>query len=172
MADVPAGVLGWRVRLDSTYATQASASSEVAQLTSAGFTSHAWYVGWDATSTARGPWTVNVLTIDPKRFHGRLGGTFGPTIEDREKTSWLAGYTKAKAAVNGGFFVLDRAAGTPGHPAGAGVHNGVLESEPVGTRPVLVLGSDGRHTKIVRPSWRGDAVQARSSSTGSTACLD
>ncbi|QGN57023.1 phosphodiester glycosidase family protein [Nostocoides sp. HKS02] len=157
-ADVPAGVLGWRVRLDSTYATQASASAEVAQLTSAGFTGRAWYAGWDGTSSARGPWTVNVLTIDPQRFHGQLGSTFGPTIEAREKTSWLAGYTKAKAAVNGGFFVLDPAAGAPGDPAGAGVYNGVLESEPVGTRPVLVLGSDARHTEVTRPTWRGDAV--------------
>lgn len=157
-ADVPAGVLGWRVRLESTYPTQASASSQVAQLKSAGFSSRAWYAGWDGTSTARGPWTVNVLTIDPKQFHGQLGSTFGPTIEAREKTSWLAGYAKAKAAVNGGFFVLDPAAGAPGDPAGAGVYNGVLESEPVGTRPVLVLGSDGRHTEVIRPSWSGDAV--------------
>lgn len=156
--DVSAGVLGWRVRLDPTYGTQADASAEVAHLASAGFTSHAWYAGWDGTSTARGPWSVNVLTIDPKRFHGSLGSTFGPNIVDRETTSWLAGYTKAKAAVNGGFFVLDPAAGAPGDPAGAGVYDGALESEPVGTRPVLVMGTDARHTEITRPTWRGDAL--------------
>ncbi len=157
-ADVPAGVLGWRVRLDSTYATQSEAAAEVAQLKSAGFTTHAWYAGWDGTSTARGPWSVNVVTIDPKLFHGSLGSTFGPTIEARETTSWLAGYTKAKAAVNGGFFVLDPAAGAPGDPAGAGVYDGTLESEPVGTRPVLVLGADAKHTEITRPQWHGDAL--------------
>ncbi|MGZ4454314.1 MAG: SPOR domain-containing protein, partial [Nocardioides sp.] len=121
-ADVPAGVLGWRVRLDSTYATQSEAAAEVAQLKSAGFTTHAWYAGWDGTSAARGPWSVNVVSIDPKLFHGSLGSTFGPSVEARETTSWLAGYTKAKAAVNGGFFVLDPVAGAPGDPAGAGVY--------------------------------------------------
>jgi hypothetical protein len=157
-ADVPAGVLGWRVRLDSTYGSHSEADAEVAQLKAAGFASRSWYSGWDGTSTARGPWTVNVVTIDPKQFHGALGSTFGPTIEAREKTSWLAGYTAAKAAVNGGFFVLDPKAGAEGDPAGAGVYDGALESEPVGTRPVLVLGSDAKHTQIVRPSWHADAV--------------
>ncbi|NYG05703.1 hypothetical protein BJ986_000190 [Phycicoccus badiiscoriae] len=157
-ADVPAGVLGDRVRLNATYPSQTAAGDEVTQLKAAGFTSRAWYAGWDGTSTARGPWNVNVVTIDPKRFHGSLGSTFGPTIEARETTSWLAGYTKSKAAVNGGFFVLDPAAGAPGDPAGAGVYGGTLESEPVGTRPVLVLGSDATHTEITRPQWKGDAL--------------
>ena len=54
-ADVPAGVLGYRVRLRATFPTQAAASAEVAQLSATGFSSRAWYSGWDSDSTARGP---------------------------------------------------------------------------------------------------------------------
>jgi len=152
-ADVPAGVLGYRVRERATFPTQPAASAEVARLSAAGFSGRAWYSGWDGDSAARGPWTVNVVTLNPQRFRGTLGGTYGPTLEDREKTTQLAALERAKAALNGGFFVFDPKAGAEGDPAGAGVYRGRLESEPVGHRPVLVLGNRGRHTDIVRPSW-------------------
>src|SRR4051794_38057148 len=155
VADVPAGVLGYRGRLRATFPTQAAAAAEVARLSAAGFSGRAWYSGWDGGSTARGPWTVNVVTVDPRRFRGTLGGTYGPTLEDREKTTELAALERAKVALNGGFFVFDPKAGAEGDPAGAGVYRGRLESEPVGDRPVLVLHDRGRHTDIVRPSWTG-----------------
>ena len=158
VADVPAGVLGWRVRLERTFASQAEASAENARLVAAGFAGRAWYAGWDGTSTARGPWTVNVVTVDPRRFKGSIGGTYGPTLEKRETTSWLAGYARASVAVNAGFFVFDRAAGAEGDPAGAAVYGGRLESEPVGNRPVLVLDPGARHTEVVRPTWRAEAT--------------
>jgi hypothetical protein len=154
-ADVPAGVLGYRVRLRATFPTQEAASAEAARLSAAGFSGRAWYSGWDDDSTARGPWTVDVVTVDPRRFRGTLGGTFGPTIEDRETPTQLAALDHANVALNGGFFVFDAAAGAEGDPAGAGVYGGRLESETVGHRPVLVLHDRGRHTDIVRPSWRG-----------------
>jgi hypothetical protein len=154
-ADVPAGVLGYRVRLRAAFATQAAASAEVAGLSAAGFSGRAWYSGWDGDSTARGPWTVNVVTVDPRRFRGALGGTYGPTLEHREKTTELAALERASVALNAGFFVFDPAAGAEGDPAGAGVYRGRLQSEPVGDRPVLVLRGRGRHTAIVRPSWSG-----------------
>jgi Phosphodiester glycosidase/SPOR domain len=154
-ADVPAGVLGYRVRLRAAFATQAAASAEVARLSAAGFSGRAWYSGWDGDSTARGPWTVNVVTVDPRRFRGALGGTYGPTLEHREKTTELAALERASVALNAGFFVFDPAAGAEGDPAGAGVYRGRLQSEPVGDRPVLVLRGRGRHTAIVRPSWSG-----------------
>ena len=158
VADVPAGVLGWRVRLTQTFTTQAAASAETARLVAAGFAGRAWYAGWDGTSTARGPWTVNVVTVDPRRFRGTIGGSFGPTLEKRETTSWLAGYERASVAVNAGFFVFDPAAGAEGDPAGAAVYGGHLESEPVGSRPVLVLDPRARHTGVVRPTWRAEAT--------------
>ncbi|MDU0314861.1 phosphodiester glycosidase family protein [Phycicoccus sp. M110.8] len=154
VADVPAGVLGWRVRLTTTFGSQAQATAEAARLKAAGFFGRAWYAGWDGTSTAKGPWTVNVVTIDPRTFRGTLAGTFGPTIEARETPTWLSRYEKAKVAINAGFFVLDPKAGAEGDPAGAGVYDGRLESEPVGTRPVLVLDPRARHTEVVRPTWK------------------
>jgi hypothetical protein len=154
-ADVPAGTLGYRVRLRATFGTQAAASAEVARLTAAGFSGRAWYSGWDGDSTARGPWTVNVVTVDPRRFRGRLRGTYGPTLEDRETTTELAALERATVALNAGFFVFDPAAGAEGDPAGAGVYRGRLQSEPIGDRPVLVLRDRARSTGIVRPSWSG-----------------
>jgi hypothetical protein len=154
-ADVTAGVLGYRVRLRATFPIQAAASAEVARLSAAGFSGRAWYSGWDVDSTARGPWTVNVVTVDPWLFRGTLRGTYGPTLEDREKTTELAALERATVALNAGFFVFDPAAGAEGDPAGAGVYRGRLQSEPVGDRPVLVLHDPGRHTDIVRPSWSG-----------------
>jgi Phosphodiester glycosidase/SPOR domain len=154
-ADVPGGVLGYRVRLSATFPTQAEASAEVARLSAAGFSGRAWYSGWDGDSTATGPWTVNVVTLDPRRFRGTLRGTYGPTLEDREKTTELAALEGASVALNAGFFVFDPAAGAEGDPAGAGVYRGRLESEPIRDRPVLVLRDNGRRTDIVRPSWPG-----------------
>lgn len=131
VADVPAGVIGYRVRATSTFASSADAGAYVARLKTAGFTAHSWYAGWDGESMAKGQWSINVLTIDPRHFHGRLGATFGPDIVNRETTSALSAYAHAKAAVNGGFFVLDPKSGAPGDPAGVGVYDGALESETV-----------------------------------------
>jgi len=160
-ADVPDGVLGYRVRLLAGFDTQEAASAEVARLTAAGFSGRAWYSGWDGDSAARGPWTVNVVTVDPHRFRGTLSGTYGPTLEDREKTTELAALERASVAVNAGFFVFDPAAGAEGDPAGAGVYRGRFESEPIADRPVLVLDDRARHTRIVRPSWSGSVRLGR-----------
>lgn len=155
VADVRAGVIGYRVRLTDEFTHRSDADAKVAQLESAGFSGRSWYSGWDGGSLSKGRWTVNVLTVDPRTFRGRLGGTFGPDLEKRETTSALGAYAHAKAAINAGFFVLDPKAGAPGDPAGAGVYDGVLESETIAGRPVLVLNSTARHTAVVRPQWRG-----------------
>jgi len=155
VADVPAGVIGYRVRLTERFTSKADADQAVAQLKAAGFSGRSWYSGWDGGSLDKGRWAVNVLTVDPRTFRGRLGGTFGPDLENRETTTALSAYEHAKAAINAGFFVLDPKAGAPGDPAGVGVYNGVLESETIATRPALVLHSTARHTAVVRPEWRG-----------------
>ena len=153
--DVAAGVIGYRVRLTTTFASKADADAELARVRAAGFSGRSWYAGWDGDNDAANHWTVQVITIDPRTFTGELGGTFGPTIEARERTSWLAGYEHATAALNAGFFVLDPAAGAEGDPAGAGVYDGRLLSETVGDRPVLVLDDRAKHTAVTRPVWRG-----------------
>ena len=156
-ADVRAGVLGYRVRVGS-FTDKAAADAEKARLAAAGTTASTVYTGWDGDASDRGPWHVNVLTIDPRRFDGTLTGSYGPDLHDRETTSQLAQAAGATAAVNAGFFVLDPAAGAPGDPAGAGVYDGKVLSEAVGDRPALVLNDDARRAAVKRLTWAGSAV--------------
>ncbi|WP_159325754.1 phosphodiester glycosidase family protein [Streptomyces tendae] len=153
-ADYRGGTLGWRVRI-GTFDSQAAATAERTRLRAAGHTGSAVYTGWDGETTDRGPWHVDVLTVDPRTFRGTLGASYGPDLEDRETTSALSASATATAAVNAGFFVLDPKAGAPGDPAGVGVYDGRLLSEPVAGRPGLVVHDNGRRTEITRLTWRG-----------------
>ncbi|WP_040161819.1 phosphodiester glycosidase family protein [Mobilicoccus massiliensis] len=154
-ADVPDGVIGRRVRLVETFVDQAAADGAVARLKAAGFTARSWYSGWDGGTPASGPWTMSVLTIDPKRFDGRLVGTYGPDLEKRETTSQLAARLGATAAANAGFFVMDPKAGVEGDPAGIAAYDGRVVSEAVGDRPAVLLDARARQTRILRPGWAG-----------------
>ena len=153
-ADVPAGTLGYRVRV-GTFGTKSDADAAKARLAAAGESASSVFTGWDGGREDRGPWHLKVLTIDPGAFHGSLGASYGPDLHDRETTSALARAAGATAAVNGGFFVLDPAAGAPGDPAGVGVYGGRLLSEPTTDRPTLVLHQDGTRTGVERLGWRG-----------------
>ncbi|MFC7891544.1 phosphodiester glycosidase family protein [Streptomyces sp. NPDC057381] len=153
-ADYAGGTLGWRVRV-GTFDSQSAATAERTRLRAAGHTGSAVYTGWDGDADARGPWHVDVLTIDPRKFRGSLDASYGPDLENRETTSDLSTRAGATAAVNAGFFVLDPKAGAPGDPAGVGVYDGRLLSEPVAGRPGLVLHDNGRHTQVTRLTWRG-----------------
>ncbi|MCX5536117.1 phosphodiester glycosidase family protein [Streptomyces sp. NBC_00006] len=153
-ADYVGGTLGWRVRV-GTFTTEVAATAERTRLRAAGYTGSAWYTGWDGDAGDRGPWRVDVLTIDPKKFHGDLKASYGPDLENRETTSALAAAEGATAGVNAGFFVLDPKAGAPGDPAGVGVYNGRLLSEAVNGRPGLVVHDSARGTEVERLTWRG-----------------
>jgi len=155
LADYAGGTLGYRVRVGFEH-DKAVADAVLAQVKAAGFTASTGYTGWDGAATDRGPWRVQLLTIDPKAFRGDLVGDFGPDIERRETTSSLAGARGATAAVNAGFFVLDPAAGAPGDPAGLGVYNGQLVSEATNGRPVFTFTTDGRHAGVNRYRWTGE----------------
>ena len=109
-ADYAPGTLGWRVRVGHA-GTQAEADALLAQLVAKGFAGASRFTGWDGSPTDRGPWHLQVLTIDPRTFAGRLFASYGPDIEDRETTSVLSRAVGATAGVNGGYFVLDPAAG-------------------------------------------------------------
>lgn len=153
-ADYRPGRLGYRVRVGE-HRDKPAADAELARVRAAGFTAATVFTGWDGDRDDRGPWVVQVLTVDPRAFRGRLVGDFGPDLERRETTSALAAARNATAAVNAGFFVLDPAAGAPGDPAGVGVYDGRLLSEPVGNRPALVFDDDGRHADVDRLTWTG-----------------
>lgn len=150
------GDLGYRVRMGQ-FGSKADGSATIDQIKAAGYKASMIYTGWDGDAGTseddRGPWNLQVLTIDPKEFDGDLTSSFGPTLEDRETTSQLFAASGALAAVNGGFFTMDPAAGAPGDPAGAAVHDGKVLSEPVGDRPSLVLDKNG--TSIQRLHWHG-----------------
>jgi hypothetical protein len=153
VADVAAGLLGYRVRVGE-YRTQAAADRGKAELANAGVAASTVYTGWDDPD-ARGPWHVNVVRIDPQRFTGTLEASFGADLFDREATSALARAAGARVATNGGYFVLDPASGAPGDPAGVGVYDGRLLSEPTNDRPALILHDHARGTTVRRLTWRG-----------------
>lgn len=158
------GLLGYRVRVGSA-TTAAALAPTIAAVRAAGLGGGAVYTGWDADAGAapsRGPWHLQVLTIDPRRFTGRLLDTYGPDFVNRETTSALAAASGATAAVNAGFFVLDPAAGAPGDPAGVGVYDGRLESETTNGRPTLVVHDDAAGTTVQRLWWRGSVQGGKS----------
>ena len=158
-ADYEGGRLGWRVR-GGRLSSKADADALLARLGAAGFAGSSRYTGWDGGSTARGPWRVRLLTVDPRRFAGSLVASYGPDLERRETTSALAAAAGATAATNAGYFVLDPKSGAPGDPAGVGVYDGRLLSETVGRRPALVLESDAKGSAVERLRWKG-TVQGR-----------
>lgn len=161
------GELGYRVRAGQ-FPSKADGAATAARISAAGYGSSVIYTGWDGdvgtTGTTRGPWKLEVITIDPKQFDGELASGFGPDLQDREATSRLAADAGAVAAVNGGYFVLDPKAGAPGDPAGTAVVDGTVLSEPVGDRPSLII--DGKTNQSSIERLRGDwtVTSARSQS--------
>lgn len=158
-ADYDPRSLGWRVRVGRA-SSQAECDLLLARIVAAGFAGASRFTGWDGSTADHGPWRLQVLTIDPRRFSGHLMASYGPNIEDRETASALSQAADATAATNGGYFVLDPAAGAPGDPAGVGVYGGRLLSETVNSRPALVLRDDARRTQVDRLHWIG-TVQTR-----------
>ncbi|MDN4642644.1 phosphodiester glycosidase family protein [Arthrobacter sp. PsM3] len=162
------GDLGYRVRAGD-FTAKAAGDATVAKIKAAGFASSVIYTGWDGdtdTSTkTRGPWNLEVITIDPKSYKGELAASFGPDLEKRETTSQLAADAHAIAGVNAGYFVFDPKAGAEGDPAGVGVYGGKTLSEPVADRPALVIDGKKNATSIERLTWAGSL----SSTSGETA---
>ncbi|WP_248762212.1 phosphodiester glycosidase family protein [Pseudarthrobacter sp. SSS035] len=152
------GDLGFRVRAGE-FGSREAAADTVARIKTSGYSSSVWYTGWDgdagSVDQSRGPWNLEVLTIDPKEFDGELAATFGADLEKRETTSQLAAASGALAAVNAGFFVFDPKAGAEGDPAGAGVYSGQVLSEAVGDRPALVIDGKKAEADVERLTWRG-----------------
>ncbi|WP_143168557.1 phosphodiester glycosidase family protein [Amycolatopsis australiensis] len=137
-ADTPRGPLGWRVRVGS-FADRAQAAATASAMTAHGFTGTVEWTGQDGPE-AQGPQRVRVAVVDPRRFTGRVVASHGDSVAGRRTTSALAAAAGALVGTNGGFFVIDPKDGIPGEPAGAGVYQGLLQSEATSSRPALLLG--------------------------------
>ncbi|MER7889285.1 phosphodiester glycosidase family protein [Micromonospora sp. NPDC094482] len=108
-------------------------------------------------TTTRGPWVVNVLTIDPRRARGHLKATYGPNLSQVEKTTELVRSAGALAGVNASFFTFTASQQYPGDPVGLGIFGGKLLSEPT-TDPAevnFVVDANTNRALTGKLSWSG-----------------
>ncbi len=161
--------LGFLVRVGS-FAEQAAADELRLALTAGGYAGlRTIYTGEDGGRTS-GPWVVNVLHVDPVAFGGTVVPELGTEIvPGLERLSEIAERTGALAAMNGGYFVIGAADGTPGDLAGVSVLDGALVSEAVNGRTSLVLPSaTGEGARVAALSTE----QAATASDGATHEVD
>ncbi|MGW7529601.1 phosphodiester glycosidase family protein [Streptomyces sp. NPDC054783] len=118
-------------------------------------------------TTTRGPWVVDVLTIDPRRARGQLKATYGPDLAHTEKTTDLVRSSAALAGVNGSFFTFTASAQYPGDPVGLGLYDGRLLSEPTGdpTEADFVVDAHDNRALMGRLSWSGSLHNRRTGAT-------
>jgi exopolysaccharide biosynthesis protein len=114
-------------------------------------------------TTTRGPWVVNVLTIDPAKAKGHLKATYGPDLAKVENTSVLVKSAGALAGVNASFFTFTANPQYPGDPVGLGIFNGKLLSEPLTDPTEANLLIDAKSNKVVMGHlrWTGSVVNRR-----------
>jgi hypothetical protein len=144
------------------FATPAEAQATADRLTAAGIAGvHVDHTSDDGTATS-GPWRVHVLDVDPRRYDGVVAPAIANgVVPGREPVSAIAARAGAFAAVNGGYFVIGEADGTPGDLAGLSVIAGDVVSEAVDGRTDLVLPRpDGGGARVVALS---STLRARAS---------
>jgi hypothetical protein len=118
-------------------------------------------------TTTRGPWVVNVVTIDPRRARGHLAATYGPNLGQVEPTTELVRAAGALAGVNASFFTFTANPQYPGDPVGLGLFGGRLLSEPT-TDPAEVnfVVDAARDTVLMgHLSWTGTVRNRRTGAT-------
>lgn len=122
-------------------------------------------------TTTRGPWAVNVLTIDPRRARGRLEATHGPDLAQVEKTTDLVRLSGALAGVNASFFNFTSDPRFPGDPVGLGLFDGKLLSEPGADPNEADLVVDAKRDRVLMGhlSWAGVVGNRQ---TGDTLALE
>lgn len=132
------GALGYLVRVGA-FRTETDALALRAELLADGYRPRVVNTAEDGRRTT-GPWVVNVLRVDPELFEGDLRPVLAnEAIVERETLTAIAARTGALAAINGGYFVIGEADGTPGDLAGVSMIDGELLSEAVAGRTSLVL---------------------------------
>jgi hypothetical protein len=161
--------LGYLVRVGD-FASPAEATETRDRLATHGYTGlRVVYSGEDGRPTT-GPWVVNVLEVDPAVFEGSLGPALATqVVPGLERLTALASNGGALAAVNGGYFVIGPADGTPGDLAGISVLGGALVSEAVNGRTSLIMPpGDGAGADVAALSTR----QVAQSSDGAKKLVD
>ncbi|MFT4167458.1 MAG: phosphodiester glycosidase family protein [Microlunatus sp.] len=122
----------------------------------------------EIATTTRGPWRVNVLTIDPTLARGHLAATYGRNLSQVETTTSLVQSAGALAGVNASYFTTaDKSRAYPGDPVGLGLYRGILLSEPAAVRSEVDLVIDARTTKLLigRLTWSGKLKNRRTGAT-------
>jgi hypothetical protein len=114
-------------------------------------------------TTPRGPWQINVLTIDPRTARGHLTSTYGPDIAGVETTTDLVRAAGALAGVNASFFTFTASAQYPGDPVGLGVSGGQLLSEPIDDPAEVDLLVDAASNRVLigHATWTGTVRNRR-----------
>lgn len=122
-------------------------------------------------TTTRGPWHINVVSIDPATARGQLSATYGPDLSRVETTTRLAGYAGAVAGVNASYFTFTKNPLYPGDPVGLGLYGGQLLSEPAATSTEVDFVVDAKSKKVLigRLTWSG---AMRNRSTDKTMALE
>ncbi|WP_204074610.1 phosphodiester glycosidase family protein [Planotetraspora phitsanulokensis] len=157
VADYPAADF-WMVRVGAwPLGQQAEAARVVKRLKKDGITAKVDFGGDDGFQTG-GPWTVRVLTVDPRSFQGVFRSSLGAGVAARETVSAMASSAGAIAAVNGGFFDIHTLKDFSGDPTGISVVGGDLLSEAVPGRTALVLA--GRRARVTELSSSVVALSA------------
>jgi exopolysaccharide biosynthesis protein len=125
----------------------------------------------EINTTTRGPWMVNVLTIDPDRTGGHLEATYGPDLAGVERTTDLVREAGALAGVNASFFTFTASELYPGDPVGLGLFDGELLSEPTGDSAEADFVVDANRDQVImgKLSWSGSV---RNRQTGATLPLE
>lgn len=167
--DPTKGPLGYLVRVGG-FATPAEAAVLQSDLAARGYTGLRVVDTAEDGGRTTGPWVVHVLEIEPEEFAGEVVPELGTVVvPGLERLSGIAARTGALAAMNGGYFVIGAADGTPGDLAGLSVIDGALVSEAVNGRTSLILPSAGGEDAFVATLT---TKQTASAADGATRELD
>jgi hypothetical protein len=121
----------------------------------------------EINTTTRGPWVVNVLTIDSHRARGHLEATYGPDLAQVEKTTDLVRASGALAGVNASFFTFTANPQYPGDPVGLGLFRGELLSEPTAdiAEVDLVVDANANRVLIGHLTWSASVQNRQTAAT-------
>jgi hypothetical protein len=122
-------------------------------------------------TTTRGPWVIQVITIDPHAARGHLEATYGPDLAHAERTTDLVRLAGALAGVNASFFTFTASPAYPGEPVGLGVYRGTLDSEPTAdpAEADLVVDAAGDQVLFGHLRW---SASLRNRTTGAVLPLE